>query len=58
MKTVLLLFIIYCATTLAVPGITMKNIIEIIIASEWDNIENENKETIKDDANKADNRLV
>ena len=36
----------------------MKNIIEIIIASEWDNIENENKETIKDDANKADNRLV
>ena len=36
----------------------MNNIIQIIMASEWDSIENENKETIKDDANKADNRLV
>lgn len=36
----------------------MNNIIQIIMASEWDNIENEYKETIKDDANKADNRLL
>ena len=56
MNTVLLLFMIYCATALAVPGIITMNYfyycILLFACSEWENIEYENKEIVEDENKK------